>query len=374
MSMFRFSPGVLVALVCLAVAACQDPPSSAVETRISVLHINLRGVADVPDGDAAGLWTTRFNRIGTDLNAAGERPDVIALQEVAGRVWCPFNDNFVLDYEPLRTLLISLQSGIGIQYRIAYYQTFVGDTRLGQDPTSDGGTIRDCRATSGLALLYNPERIRNRETDTPQSTADGATQFNQNTSIPTLRRSMPCCVGKVRPGHEGVCNLIDGPTQTDICGVPRPAGLATQVAGDVAVARLELALRRNTTFHVYNVHLPWKGSNGHTQAQAAVRATLNAVEPNVPRWIPPVMVGDFNNGQEDIREWLGDFDFVGAADLDGIILTLAGNPSHYASSATIASTETKRFPAGATSERCIDAGVLWTDHCAVLTRLVIREP
>ena len=368
----------LMALACLA-ASCPTPGpdggSAPIDTRLAILHINLRGVCDVPDGDAAGIWTRRFARIGADLQAAQERPDVIALQEVAGRVWCPFNDNFILDYEPLRMLIMNLQSSLGIQYRIAYYQTYAIDARLGHEPTFNGGAIRECRSTSGLALLYNPERIHNLESDSSGSREDGAEQFNRNTATPTLRRSMPCCVGKVRPGQEGICRLIDGPPQTDVCRETSGAGLSTQVAADVAVARLALQLRRNSTFHVYNVHLPWKGSAGYLDAQQAVRSLLTTLEPaNTARWIPPVMVGDFNNGQLDIREWLGDFDFLGEADLDGLIFTLAGSAGHYPSSATVVSSETKRFPAGATSPSCADAGVLWTDHCAVLTRLIIRGP
>src|SRR5262249_41824999 len=250
-------------------------------------------------------------------------PDVIALQEVAARVWYPDNHNFILDYEPAGAMLASLQRGTVVRYRIAYMQIFVRDRRLGPGPTSMGGALRECRGASGIALLYNPNRIRN--------------------------------------------------VLTDVCNVPIPAGLATQVADDVAVARLELALRRNTTFHVYNVHLTWRGSPGYLQSQSAVRSILSSVEPGVQRWIPPLMVGDFNNEQEFVREWLGDFDFLGAAPLDGIIYTLAGNPSHYSSSATVVTHETIQLPSGSTQGGCKDPGRLWSDHCGVLTMLVIRE-
>jgi endonuclease/exonuclease/phosphatase family metal-dependent hydrolase len=222
-----------------------------------------------------------------------------------------------------------------------------------------------------LALLYNPDRLKNLETD---STTITTLAFDQNSNVPKLRRSMPCCVGRVRQGQEGICAMIDGPAQTDVCNTPSPAGLA-QISARSAVARFELAQRKRTTFHVYNVHLPWEGSAGNEWADAktSVRALIDAVEPNVNRWFPPIIVGDFNNGSETVSAWLTDFDVLGSAPLDEIILTVAGKSSQYTSSATINRQTTVQLPPGAENPKCIDGGRLWSDHCALLTTLVIRD-
>ena len=364
-----------IGAACTAGSTCESKPASPVETPISILQLNMRGVSDVPNGDRNGFWVTRYRRIGADLKSIGATPDVIALQEVTARLWCPDNHNFILDYETLRTLLESLQATIGVRYRIAYLQTFARERRMGDGPTSMGGTLRECYGTSGLALLYNPDRLKNLYTDIPETVALGTNvaAFNQDFTRPKLRRSMPCCAGKVRPGHEGVCALLDGPIQTDVCGVATPGGLAQHVTGDVAAVAFELALRRNTTFHVYNVHLPWRGSNGYAETQQAVRALLNSLEINEQRWFPPVMVGDFNNEPEFIQEWLTDFDSLGGAPLDAIIHTMLGKPAVYNSSATAARFETIGLPSGSTQPSCGDTDRLWSDHCGALTTLWIRE-
>jgi hypothetical protein len=143
-----------VAIFCLALASCQTTsPSQIAETRISILQVNLRGIFDVPFGDSSGNWVNRYNRIGTDLRKIGAVPDVIALQEVVGWVWCPDNFDFIKDYEPLRVLLASLQARLGVRYRIAYMQTYVTDHRIGPGASVMGGNAQDCRAASGLALL-----------------------------------------------------------------------------------------------------------------------------------------------------------------------------------------------------------------------------
>jgi hypothetical protein len=361
---------------CLAVAACKKDSVTPVETKISILTLNLRGVADVPDGDRNGFWETRYGRIGAELKAVGATPDIIAFQEVTARLWCPDNPNFILDYESLRALLASLQSGLGVRYRIAYLQIFARDRRVGGGPTSLGGTLRECRGSSGLAMLYNPARLTNLYTGVPESVAQGSEvgAFDQDFSDPKLRRSMPCCVGRVRPGQGGVCALIDGPTQRGVCDAP--AGLADHVTGDVAVGSFELALRRNTSFHVYNAHLPWRGSPeslDYQHSRQSVRGLLNSREIDVQRWFPPVMVGDFNNEPEFIQQWLTDFDLLGSVPHDHIVYTLIGKPSAYDSSATVSRIETIELPSGSIVDGCKDSDRLWSDHCGALTTIWIRE-
>jgi len=168
-----------------------------------------------------------------------------------------------------------------------------------------------------------------------------------------------------------VCTLIDPPIQNDRCG-PTPAGLSLTAVGDIAVARLART-DNNTEFRVSNVHIDWASDPGYLQGRSAVRTTVDSVESQRPRWIPPVMVGDFNNGQETVLEWLDDFEYRGGAPLDDFVYTLTGRAARYTSSATIIRHETVQLPPGSAQDHCTDPGRLWSDHCGVLTTLVIRE-
>ena len=46
----------------------------------------MRGIADVPNGDRAGFWETRYARIGADLRTMAAVPDVIASRPELNRV------------------------------------------------------------------------------------------------------------------------------------------------------------------------------------------------------------------------------------------------------------------------------------------------
>ena len=374
----QVTPKILItvlAVFSLALSGCPDKPNTPPvrETRISILQINLRGILDEPFGDVSGNWITRYTRIGTDLRAIGAIPDVIALQEVVGSVWCPTNFDFIKDYEVLRTLILRLQAGTGIQYRIAYMQIYVTDRRFGKGQSVNGFNAHDCRGAAGLALLYNPNRIRNLMADTPQAEADGAFGFNQNRNGAYLRRSLPCCTP--RPGQEDVCALIDGPIQNDKCS-SKPAGLAWTAVDAISVARLALALRSdNTEFRVYNVHLAGNAP-GPPYWRDATRSLIQALEidQGLPRWITPIIVGDFNEAIDTLPGWLPDFDWRGTPANDTIIHTFTGKPASFSSRATIVSHDTVQMPTGGTQPGCKDANILWSDHCGSLTTLVIQEP
>ena len=47
---------VCAAAIVLSAASCPPNPPQPVETRISILQLNMRGIADVPNGDRAGFW------------------------------------------------------------------------------------------------------------------------------------------------------------------------------------------------------------------------------------------------------------------------------------------------------------------------------
>ena len=358
-----------IGVACLSASSCPRNGTPTAETRISILQLNMRGIADVPNGDRNGNWETRYARIGTDLKTMNAVPDVIALQEVIARLWCPDNPNYILDYQTLYTLIRELQRGTGVRYQIAYFQIFTRARRTGWGPTSHGGPIPECIGTSGLALLYNPQRLKNLAVDSRAEVVRASERFNTDWTTATLRRSMSCCTGRVRPGTETVCTLIDGPMQSDVCN--SPAGLAMHATADVAVARFELALRRNTTFHVYNVHMPGT-ETGDPPARTAVRSVIDAVEPDVQRWIPPIFLGDFNLPQEAVLGYLTDFDFVGEPDNDHNIHIFSGKPSNYRSSATITRSESIQVPTGTATDRCDEPGILWSDHCGLLTTFWIR--
>lgn len=363
----------VLAISCLALGDCRDKtsPSPIVETRISILQINLRGIFDVPFGDSSENWKERYKRIGADLGRIGAVPDVIALQEIPGWVWCPDNFNFIKDYEPLSRLLAILQARVGVRYRIAYMQTYVTDHRIGPGASVMGGNAQHCRAASGLALLYDPNRIRNVMADTPQPDADAAFSHNHDRNGPYVRRSLPCC--SPQQGQEDVCTLIDAPIQNDKCP-SKPAGLAWTAVGGIAVARL--ALRRdNTEFRVYNVHLAFD-EPGRTKAWNDTRSLIQSLETDqqLPRWIPPIIVGDFNTEKDPLVEWLTDFDWRGQPEHDKVIHTFTGNAAAFSSRATIVSHNTIQMPSGTTTAGCQDAKLLWSDHCGALTTLVIQEP
>jgi hypothetical protein len=161
---------------------------------LSLLTINLRGGLDVPCDSQVNDYVKRYGTIADDLKKDGLVPDVIALQEVTGWMWCTLDHKALRDYALLDQLLQSLRSGTGIQYRIAYMtaNSFTsGNVRC----SFKGGRKLDawnpCHMRSGQALLYNPDRISNRMTGTPNSDATAHDALVDN--VMRLRRSLPAC-------------------------------------------------------------------------------------------------------------------------------------------------------------------------------------
>ena len=110
------STGALILTLALAaVAGCSrqdifalsDAATAASRERygLSVLALNLRGIHDVPCGASGARWQDRYSRIATFMKTAGIRPDVIAIQELPGWIWCPTNHHLLNDYEAADTLL-----------------------------------------------------------------------------------------------------------------------------------------------------------------------------------------------------------------------------------------------------------------------------
>jgi hypothetical protein len=329
---------------------------------------------DVPCNDASGNWKVRYANVGSDLRGGGVVPDVIALQEVNGWTWCTFNHRIIPDYAPLEELLSALDNGTGVKYRVAYLNALA---KVGGNfhCTLEGTSLNACEAVSGIALLYNPGRIRNLMTDTP--VGDAAQAFAHDASAQEgahLRRSLPNCnpaIGSL------IASRIDGPSQTDKCNRETPGGLAWITGTEGALARLEYVDRPGALFHVYNVHLAWQ-SEVHPSHVSAVNAAVSALEARfgASRWIPPIMMGDFNNPTDDAT--LADFprfDYRGNADTGNPKVPindwiLSGKAAAFPASASVTghiSTVMPRVPPA--QGGCLGR---WSDHCAVLARLTIQ--
>jgi endonuclease/exonuclease/phosphatase family metal-dependent hydrolase len=360
--------------------APQCPPASdpAVEThRLTLLSLNLRGINDVPCENASNNYRVRYGRVGSVLGSIGSAPDVIALQEVTGWMWCTFDHQFVRDYGALDELVAALERGTGVPYRIAYMTAiFKGTGNF--HCKKDGTDQHACEARSGLALLYNPRRIRNLMADTPTSEADQAYAHDAGLQPgPHLRRSLPVCSPLPASTIE---SRIDGPNQNDKCR-DKPAGLTWAAGDEAALARLAFRERPDATFHVYNVHLAWQ-SEPHVQHVGEVTAMVSQLERSfgAGRWIPPIMMGDFNNKTDEnstlvdkTQAEFPEFEARGNASVDDLIL--AGKAGSFPSSGRVMGHVTAEMPRVPDAEGgCHAPQHLWSDHCAVLTTLRIESP
>lgn len=362
---------LIIALLAGCTGGVPDTPPVSQPAHLTLLTINLHNVVDEPKFNPVGNWMVRFDRIGSGLQAGDVRPDVIALQEVNGWMWCTFNHNIVPDYTPLDYLLTALANGTGIQYRVAY-MTALSWSEGNFHESLNGTNLIACRAMSGLALLYNPQRIRNLMTDTPSGDADSAFPHDYaDQSGAHLRRSLPIC----NPAAGNMAeSRIDGPAQTDKCNQQTPGGLAWITSNAAALARLEFLERPGAVFHVYNIHPHWDGTQ-HPIDVSTINAAVSALEElfGASRWIPPIIMGDFNTHENDPTS-NGDFprfDLYGRTVQNDFIIV--GKPQSFPASARITdyvSTEMPRVPPE--EGHCHSIEVLWSDHCAVLTRLTIE--
>ena len=72
-------------------------------------------------------------------NVSGKRPDIIAIQELTGWVWCPTNFGLLKDYQAANLLLTAIRDSTGQEYRIAYL--IVKETNGGEGGCgTDGGS------------------------------------------------------------------------------------------------------------------------------------------------------------------------------------------------------------------------------------------
>lgn len=348
---------------------------------LSLLTINLRGGFDVPCDSQVNDYVKRYGTIADDLKKDGLVPDVIALQEVTGWMWCMQDHKALRDYTLLDQLLQSLKSGTGIQYRIAYMTA----------PTYASGNVHCsiragrkldawnlCHLRSGQALLYNPARINNRMTSTLNNEAIAHDAPIDN--VMRVRRSLPAC--DVAPGSN-VARFIDGPPQTDKCNTETPGGLAWSAIDGISFARLELRdtppNRPNAAFNVYNVHLVWIGDPNYNTWTQAMRNAVTDMENrfSTPRLIPPIVLGDFNVGDPRLFDYVPatQFEIRGRTDdFEDVIWSLTGKsdafPNSMADIDEATSVVFPKVPVG--TKGCQMGDFPWTDHCSILTTLKIR--
>lgn len=356
----------LTALLLISTVQVASPAWAEPLERLAVLSINLRGVMDVPCDKAEANWKVRFANIGKGLKAQGAVPDIIALQEVNAWTWCFFSSGFIKDYATLEELLSSLESNTGVKYRIAYLNPLT-KTFGNFHCTTEGQSQWMCEAMSGLALLYNPGRIRNLMTTTsPEVAAQAAPHDSSHRPEAHLRRSLPICNP---PDGSTVSSRIDGPAQRDKCGRDTPAGLAWVANSGIALARLELRERPGASFDVYNVHLAYKPDE-HSKDINVANNAITQLESKFgsSRWIPPIILGDFNvKTKEVVLAEFSRFDFRGSADINDYILS--GKSRIFRAWGKISDHNTWVMP---NIPDCHDAQFVWSDHCGVLTVLNVE--
>ena len=270
-------------------SACSDPQSS---NALDVLTLNFAGA-----GDILGVrYETRARRLAIWVKRHGAIPDLIAFQELYGWMYTPPWRSCgrgwaagVGDYDEIDSILKSLLDMTGVSYRVAYM-------------TGRVGSFSACGVYQGHALLYNPAHLINFTQTGVDSLAHDAESGLAGT--PHLRRSLPLCN---RGSHlMPLETLIDGPPQTDKCGISTPSGPADAVfaGGHMAATHIRFGLvgQPGKSFDVFNLH-PTAGIDQEDKV-----AIQNLIAAHVPPpyagsslLYPPLLVGDLNNlNVEDI--------------------------------------------------------------------------
>jgi hypothetical protein len=332
--------------------------------RFSLLNINLRGIVDEPDHGA--WWQDRYSRIADWIVKNSHKPDVIVLQEVVGWGWCPTNHRLIPDYAAVDFLLSKMRSNGVPAYRIAY---LIG-SNYGGDPNAPGikggPPLQGCELYQGLALLYDPERLRNSTSSI--STVSRPHDYKHldlkraaDTEI-HLRRSLPCC----NPAQDRlkVCELIDGPVQSDKCNKLTGGGVAWASLGYAAFARFELVQSPGAYIHIYNVHRGFEGGTVEL-----IDNFVSEIEGKYgqQRLFPPILAGDFNLRRNEIEEYkyFSRFEFAGfSSDCDSMG-NMSGKSEQFSAKHKLGWQSTI-IDTGTGCGASVDT--LWSDHQSVFTR------
>ena len=256
-------------------------------------------------GTASANWSVRADRLADAIISLGpsRRADIISLTEVEGWRWCsPGTGATVGDYDMIDRLSARLSGSTSVPYRVAY---MVGNR----------GTFGDsefCRYYSGDAVLYNSDRLVNRNPE--EATRISTTRYDDARTGFQMRRSLPLC----RPGSARMPtarNLIDGAPQRDDCSVAAPSGPAwtwihqvPDMTSPITLVRFSFRNDLRSSFDFFTVHAPAR----HKEEQSRVEA----IEPFIRRvtslqfrrglpFYPPILVGDVNSLAGGMRSIAG---------------------------------------------------------------------
>jgi hypothetical protein len=370
------------------------------EFGIGILSVNLLDVYSLPYSPTGTDWRARYARIGAWIQATGNHPDIIALQEAPGRWECGFAPT-LQDYAGLDFLIDEVRKATGEQYRIAYL--IVGRPG-GTQPTGwiAGRSAGGCLQQGGRALLYRSSRVRNVVTG-PQQGITVATPFTPYPLYtPFMARSLQCCPTVAGSGN--VCQLIDGAPSPfagssgqNTCSTPM--GVAWTRARrsmegadpgkpqlESVFSRFELRNQPGNYFHVYNVHRGFTKDplddvfGSQAPGVVSIERLVTAMEdkfraPANVNLYPPIVVGDLNFGANNLppppREVLDNFvRFEMAMWGPENVGALFGLPSAFPAKRQAHANLQTVMPATQPGEACYrDAATLWSDHCGIFFRV-----
>lgn len=261
---------------------------------LAIVTVNMAGHATFPDTSVSGGadWRVRADRLADAVANLGpdRRPDVISLTEVEGWRWCsPGTGDTVGDYDMIARLVERLTARTGVPYRIAY---MVGNRGA-------FGLFAQCRYFSGDVVLYNPERLSNRNLDDAPDISP--TPHDAGTLGLQRRYSLPFCNPGSAPST--IRDRIDGAPQSSNCGsVPSgPAWTwifsAPEMTSPVTAIRFSFRHDPRSTFDFFTVH-PMAGREDASLA-FAIAPFINTVTQGPLRTdrplYPPILVGDLNS-------------------------------------------------------------------------------
>jgi hypothetical protein len=319
----------------------------------SVLEINIHGTGE--DWDYPISWQDRYSRIADWMTTTGKRPDIIALQEVPGvGAWPIGNLNY---YEALFTLVSQINERTGASYRIAYLIV------------NKDEKIPLIRSWAGNALLYNADRVQN---NTPTGNFESLDYDNEFIGY-HLRKSLPCL--NQSPQFLDMCSLIDGDGLAWISSY-RPTDGGWDKG--TVFTRFQLKDVTDLYIHIYNVHVQWDRPTPPPDKCCSYQAYMDShnnlfskIQTDFGNNLlyPPIILGDFNLGANDLPSHFPNFDFAGwDKDVTGVII---GKQANFPSNNHAYVIENLIVPEDywdRTLKFCGHAENFWSDHCGVFVQ------
>lgn len=268
---------------------------------------NLRSACSVEGVDYRARFGRFVHWFASNQLAA---PDIIALQELPAWAWCAYDHNALKDYEATNLLLAELAAAYpASKYRVAY--ALAANCGPNQCFAKDCPPFQDnlCHFRGGNGMIYNSVTIEHLSIGAPDFPFD-----EMHLPKAGVWRSLPCC--STRSGES--CPPIDGPMNTEKCGVESPTGSV------LALGPLDLSFSRfrvrsvGMYLHVYNTH----NGSGLEGLQGAGRDFMAATERRFQSdalAAPVIALGDFNWVPSEV--WPGDFNVLAdRPGIDGIVV------------------------------------------------------